>query len=186
MGSTQNGLITGFKANNRQCLEKIYTMHYSNVERYILKNSGAQEDAKDIFQESMIAAWLNIREDKFLPKSEDSLGGYIFQIAKYKWLDKLKSKAHKQTVRLVKDEAAEAPKEFEDIDPQENRTQYLKSLYGKLDKKCRSILDRFYYQKLSLEEIGMELSYDSGTVKTMKYRCMKKLRVVHLSNKNKH
>ncbi len=184
MGSTQNDLIAGLKSNNRQSLEKIYTMHYRDVERYIVKNSGTESDAKDVFQEALIAAWLNIKEDKFVPKTEDSLGGYIFQIAKYKWLDKLKSKAHKQTIRLVREDTADAPYDFDDIELQKVRAHYLKKLYENLDQKCRAILDRFYYQKMNLEEIGSELSYDTGTIKTLKYRCMKKLRAVHLSNSN--
>lgn len=181
--SEQDQLIAGFKSNDRRSLEKIYTMYYNVAERYVLKNSGAESDAKDIFQEAMIAAWLNIKEEKFIPKTADSLGGYIFQIAKFKWLDKLKSKPHRVTSRIENEgQIEELHQDFDDDDIQDIRITKLKTLYSRLDEKCKRILDRYYYQKMSLEEIGNELTHDSGTIKTLKYRCMKKLRTVYLSN----
>jgi RNA polymerase sigma factor (sigma-70 family) len=179
----QDQFIEGFKSNDRVCLDKIYTMYYKIVERYIFKNNGDENDAKDIFQEAMIATWLNIKEEKFKPITADSLGGYIFQIARFKWLDKLKSSPHRMTNRIENDGQVQSwHEDFDASDIQEERISKLKSLYGKLDDKCKGILDRYYYQKMSLEEIGKELDHDGGTIKTLKYRCMKKLRTVYLSH----
>lgn len=176
-------LVEGFKQNDRRCLNKIYSMHYSSVEHYIFKNNGSEADAKDIFQEAILAAWLNVKEGKFSPETSDSLGGYIFQISKFKWLDKLKSKAYKSTMRIEREETIDdGEDEINEKQVQEDRINYLKSLYSKLDEKCKQILNGFYYEKKSLEEIGAELSYDAGSLKTMKYRCMKKLKAAHSSN----
>src|SRR5690606_13755730 len=82
-------------------MEQIYAQNYKSVEMYILQNSGKAADAKDIYQEAIVAAWVNVKEGKFELQSGKTIGGYIFQIAKFKWLDKLKSKAHRSTVRLV-------------------------------------------------------------------------------------
>lgn len=177
-------LIEGFRQNDRRSLNKIYSMHYSSVEHYIFTNSGSEADAKDIFQEAILAAWLNVKEGKFIPKNSDSLGGYIFQISKFKWLDKLKSKAYKSTLRIEREETIDdGHEEINEKVVQEERINYLKKLYSKLDEKCKSILNGFYYEKKSLEEIGADLSYDAGTLKTMKYRCMKKLKAAHSANK---
>ncbi len=158
-------------------------MYYGNVEAFICKNSGTTADARDVFQEAMIAAWLNVKEERFRPKSEESLGGYIFQIAKYKWLDVLKSKGYKSSVRLVRDDLVEDDRDDFQQEETDKRLQMLRSIYAKLDEKCKAILDRFYFQKLSLDAIGAELEHDASTVKTLKYRCMQKLRSAHLSNK---
>lgn len=177
-------LVEGFRQNDRRSLNKIYSMHYSSVEHYIFSNNGSEADAKDIFQEAILAAWLNVKEGKFTPQNSDSLGGYIFQISKFKWLDKLKSKAHRSTLRIEREETIDdGNEEINEKVVQEERINYLKSLYSKLDDKCKSILNSFYYEKKSLEEIGEELSYDAGSLKTMKYRCMKKLKAAHSSNK---
>lgn len=173
-------LISGFENNDRHSLEVIYTKNFKSVEHYIITNNGRSDDAKDIYQEAILAAWLNVKEGKFTPQNSSSLGGYIFQISKYKWLDRLKSKAYKSTMRIERDEQIDQPEEeIGESEIQESRIDYLKELYAQLDEKCKEILQRFYYEKKNLETIGEELNYDAGTVKTLKYRCMKKLKSFH-------
>lgn len=177
-------LINGFIRNNSRCIEQIYSENYAAVEYYIVRNSGKETDAKDIFQEAILAAWINIREGKFEIKDGKTIGGYLFQIAKYKWLDKLKSKAHRSTIRLVTENHSGIETQSNYGEAEESKMKYLESLYSNLDQKCKAILNRFYYEKMSLEEIGKDLNYDPGTVKTLKYRCMEKLRALH--HKKKH
>lgn len=177
---TEHELILGFIENDRRCIEHIYSENFKTVEQYILKNSGKEDDAKDIYQEAIVAAWLNLKEGRFEVQTGKSLGGYIYQIAKYKWLDKLRSKEYRTTLRLVHDNQTQS-EEFEEYGKEEEQEiQYLKELYSQLNEKCKAILNRFYYEKKSLAEIGQDLNYDSATVKTLKYRCMKKLRDLHL------
>ncbi len=159
-------------------------MHYGNVESFVCKNSGGIADARDIFQEALLAAWLNVKENRFEPVNNDSLGGYIFQIAKYKWLDVLKSKGYKSSLRLVREDLLQDEAESTLHEEADKKLQLLRSIYAKLDEKCKAILDRFYYQKMSLEAIGSELDHDASTIKTLKYRCMQKLRTSHLSDRH--
>lgn len=172
-------LIAGFVRNDSRCVARIYQENYNSVLQYVLKNNGREADAKDIYQEAVVATWLNIKEGKYEVKTGKSIGGYIFQIARFKWLDKLKSKEYKSKVRLVHSNYTHDDEPVEYIEEDERRMQHLQTLYKKLNDKCKAILTRYYYQKKSLTEIGDELKYDAGTVKTLKYRCMKKLRDLH-------
>ncbi|SRR5690554_1712257 len=179
---TESDFLRKFVGKDQRCLERIYMDNYENVQQYILNNSGKSEDAKDIFQEAIVAAWLNVKEGKFEVQSGKSLGGYIFQIAKFKWLDKLKSKEYRATIRLS-GENHSLPDPQEDYGEEvELKMKYMNELYNQLDEKCKSILSRFYYENKSLAEIGEELKYSSETIKTLKYRCMKKLREFHIKN----
>jgi RNA polymerase sigma factor (sigma-70 family) len=175
----EQNLAERFARNDRKALETIYSRNFNSVQQYILKNNGSADDAADIFQEAIVAAWLNVSEGKYAVQSGNSLGGYIYQIAKNKWLDKLKSKAHKSTMRIEREDFVEAEEPDTNWELQEERHSKLKALYSKLDEKCRAILNKFYYEKKDLTTIGTELDYDQGTVKTLKYRCMKKLRTFH-------
>lgn len=163
-----------FLKHDRVTLKDIYAKHYPSVENYVLQNSGSGDDAKDIFQEAITAAWLNTKEGKFEPNDASALGGYIFRIAKYKWLDKLKSKSYRSTLRLADDFDPEEEKPESSF--QDERLEQLRNIYAQLGDKCQNILNRFYYAKMSLEDIGSEMGFDAATVKTQKYRCMKKLR----------
>jgi len=162
-----------FLEHDRATLKDIYTKNYPSVAAYIMQNSGSGDDAKDIFQEAITAAWLNAKEGKFTPQDESSLGGYIYRIAKFKWLDRVKSKSYKSTMRLAEDYD---PAEEIEVDESDEKLAQLRTIYAQLGEKCKNILNRFYYGKMSLDEIGSELGFDAATVKTQKYRCIKKLR----------
>jgi RNA polymerase sigma factor (sigma-70 family) len=168
-----------FLDHDRATLKEIYTKNYPSVEAYIIQNSGSSDDAKDIFQEAITAAWLNTKEGKFTPQDESSLGGYIYRIAKYKWLDRVKSKSYKSTMRLAEDYD---PAEEVEMDGNDEKLNQLRTIYAQLGDRCKNILNRFYYSKMSLDEIGSELGFDPATVKTQKYRCMKKLRDLNSEN----
>lgn len=156
------------------------------MKQFILHNSGSEADASDVFQEAIIAAWINIREEKFVSQNGTTVEAYIFQIAKNKWLDIVRSKTFKSTTRLTVYSLAGANFTEEDTSEisTESRYKYLSELYTSLGEKCKRLLNLFYYQKRSLKEIGESLNMDPDTVRTTKYRCMMKLRKKHEENTN--
>lgn len=180
----ENQLIEQFISNENQVLEKMYKHNYRIVRSFVLKNSGKEADAKDVFQEAMMVTWMNLKEGKFDLRNEFSLSAYIYQIAKYKWLDKLKSNKNKLTSNKILSEVEDKQKELENIYATDDKLNYLNRLYTRLDNKCREVLSQFYYQQKSLEEIASEMNYDTGSIRTIKYRCMQKLRKMHTESTN--
>lgn len=184
---TNEELVAGIAENNHQALDHLYQHNFPAVKQFVLKNSGSESDASDVFQEAIVATWLNIRDGKFQSLNGTPLGGYLFQVARNKWLDKLRSKSFRSTVRLVTEEIEYEPIAHEGHDDlKSERIQYLQGLYNKLGDKCKSILKEFYFNNKSLKEIGIDLNYDSETLRTMKYRCMVKLRKMHQENNAQH
>lgn len=177
-------VIEAFKTNDRNLTAELYRMHYPEVLRYVLQNSGDEADAKDIYQEAFIALWRNVKTDRLADKPGTNIGGYLFQIARHKWLDKLKSTQHKSTVRLADENAESDTDETNWVLERESQFEALAASFEKLGDKCRSILKMFYYEKKSLEEIGSELDYDASVIRTKKYRCMMQLRKMNGDRKS--
>jgi RNA polymerase sigma factor (sigma-70 family) len=178
-------IIEQFIRNDEKVLEQTYAHNFKLVRGYVMKNNGTEADAKDIFQEAMLVAWLNLKEGKFVVKNEFSLSAYIYKISKYKWLDKLKSKRVKSTQRIGEMDYEDVEGEMSDFAETEKRLKYLTGLYSRLDQKCKAVLNQFYYQKKNLEEIAEDLNYDLGSIRTIKYRCMQKLRKMHAETPGK-
>ena len=78
-------------------------------------------------------------------------------------------------MRVVVDEE-QAPVVVEGPDETEGRLQRLRSIYAALDERCRAVLDRFYYERQDMATIAASLGVEEESVRTMKYRCMMKLR----------
>jgi len=172
-------LIEQFINNENNVLEKTYKHNFKLVRSYVLKNNGKEADAKDVFQEAMIVTWMNLKEGKFEVRNEFSLSAYIYQIAKHKWLDKLKSNKNKLKSNIPVSEFKNEEIEIENIYRTEEKLNYLISMYKRLDNKCKEVLNHFYFERKSLEEIASQLNYDTGSIRTIKYRCMQKLRKMH-------
>lgn len=177
-------IIDQFIRNENNVLEKTYRYNYKTVRNYVMKNSGTEADAKDIFQEAMMIAWLNLKEGKFTVRNEFSLSAYIYKIAKFKWLDKLKSKEVRLTTKAGNYDFEDIETESGDYNDAEKKLNYLRSLYNQLDDKCKEVLNRFYFEKKKLEEIASSMDYDTGSIRTIKYRCMQKLRKMHANAQN--
>ena len=102
----QQQLINGIKTNDSVILKDFYKSNYRKIENLVLNNSGTVEHAKDIYKEAFITVWKRVKNETFIPKNETALQGYLYQIAKNKWMDFLRSKTFKKTETLFEEQPA--------------------------------------------------------------------------------
>ncbi|MEM7185705.1 MAG: sigma-70 family RNA polymerase sigma factor [Bacteroidota bacterium] len=171
-------VVEAIKANDSLVLKKLYQENYRKVEVFILKNSGSMPQAKDTYQEAFIAMYQNIKANKFVPSNETALQGYLFQIAKNKWTDFLRSSKFKRTTTM----AADFQVNDEDtlVLETENETasaqQAVMEAFKRMGDECRKLLEVFYFHKKSMREIALSLNIGEASARNKKYRCIQKLR----------
>ncbi len=184
--TTSNQLVEAIKINDARVLKELYQTNYKKIEILILKNSGTIDHAKDIYQEAFLTVWQNVKQDKFQPQSETALIGYLYTIAKNKWMDFLRSKEYKKTVvssTLNNFNISDSGSENNDDDIlKENRLQDVMQVFKHLGSSCKSLLMKFYFEKKSMDTIAEELQLDTASTRNKKYRCMQKLRALVLKN----
>ena len=167
--------LGAIKANDEQALKHLYTHGYGKVEKYILNNKGSAEQAKDIYQEAFIAVWRNIQLDQFVPRSETALSGYLYQVAKNKWIDYLRSGHFKNIVR-----ARNIEKEYEMVEElpgeQQEYINDIKNGFRQLGDNCKEVLNRFYYRNETMRMIAEAMDWTEATARNNKYRCLERLR----------
>jgi RNA polymerase sigma factor (sigma-70 family) len=170
---TQEQLTRGVKNNDSSVLRWLYQSQYPKVEKFVLENKGDRDQAKDLYQEAFMAAWKNIRADKFQPENATALTGYLYQIAKNKWMDYLRSSHFKKTVTL------QSEHDREDYGEENDWFQYrqlVASMIKNLGENCREILRRYYFKKESMEMIAKAFDWTEATARNTKYRCIQRLR----------
>jgi len=59
-------IIDGIKTRDSCVLQFIYKNYYPSIRNFVLNNSGSEEDAKDIFQESIIIIYRKVKEQEHL------------------------------------------------------------------------------------------------------------------------
>lgn len=179
-------LVTAIKNNDPKALRSLYTSNYYKIESLVLKNNGNKEHAKDIYQEAFISVWNNIKNNSFIPQNESALQGYLYQIAKNKWMDVLRSNQYRKTKSIPMEQVLQ--------DKEENNTHEEEAAFGEklelamsafksLGSPCKDLLTKFYFEKKSLRDIAELLQIEENTARNKKYRCMEKLREMVISQK---
>lgn len=159
-------------ANDDKALEALYTANFYKTKAFVLANSGTAEEAKDIYQEAFIATWQNIKAGRFVWQNDLSLEAYLFQIAKYKWYDYLKSAKKISVLPVEENGFIETAYNEEEENYIEKVQQHLKNL----GEPCKQVLTLFYFMKQSMSKIAVTFSWTEATAKNNKYRCLQRLR----------
>lgn len=161
--------LEGLKVRDPKVLRIIYKDHYPNVLGYIIQNGGSEDDAKDIFQETIMVVYklldagdLDIQQD---------FGSYLIGIAKRLHLKQLRGRRiHARFVQQEKpDFLEEHPSDIELEN--ERELNLIRNNIFKLGDECKKIL-MWAAQGMSNEEIASKMGYKSEkTVRTKKYKC---------------
>ncbi|MGB3868662.1 MAG: sigma-70 family RNA polymerase sigma factor [Flavobacteriales bacterium] len=166
--------VSGLLRNDPAVIHGLYASHYPAVRQYVVRNSGTASDAQDVFQEAVTVLWLQVKEGRFAAQADPDPGGFLFRVAKNKWLDVLRSAAHRN-MKVLHDGNHQLT--FPEVDhTDEERIMRLRGVYDKLDHKCRQVLDQFYFERKDLASIAANMGVEEESIRTIKYRCMMKLR----------
>ena len=150
--------LSGLLRNDPASLRALYTAHFGTVRSFVLANSGTGDDARDVFQEAITVLWLRAREGTLAPGTDP--GAFLFSIARNKWLDTVRSAAHRH-MNVVHDQRMHAAA-VEPDDGVEERLARLRAIYERLDDKGPAALGRVYnvghVRSHSLDEIARALT----------------------------
>ncbi|MEZ4859062.1 MAG: sigma-70 family RNA polymerase sigma factor [Flavobacteriaceae bacterium] len=179
-------LVSAIHSNNELVLKQLYQNNYKKVETYILKNNGTMPQAKDIYQEAFIAVWQNIKEGKFTPHNESALQGYLYQIAKNKWTDELRSSRFKKTSSIesfhqFSENEEESTSPFSE--EKEQNSALVEQAFRSMGTECKELLSKFYFEKKSMRDIAAFFGIEEASARNKKYRCIQQLKELVISPK---
>lgn len=174
-------IIKGVKANSSQVLHHLYKAMRPQIQSFVQRNGGSEQDGEDLLQEGIIAFYTNVRRGTFEQRGETKVTTYINQICRYKWLDQIKSARNKTSVKMEEEHVrdyGEDPAYYQDLESME-QVNKVAQMFTALGDKCKQLLTLFYYEKKSMSEINQIMNFSGNTSKNEKYRCMKKLKTLY-------
>lgn len=168
-------LIKGLGSNDRRSIEMLYESNYPAIQAFILNNNGTVDDARDIFQESIIVLYEKVSAGNF--ELQSKIKTYLYSVARRLWLKRLQQM---QRFGNVLEGGEELIPVDEDMEEQQRRneafTQMDKAL-SKLGEPCKSLLEAFYIQKKPMTEIADAFGYtNADNAKNQKYKCLIRLK----------
>jgi len=80
-------LLKGLAKSDKKAAETIYKDNYSMVQALIINNNGSADDARDIFQETMIVLYEEAKSGSF--ELNCQLKTFIYSVSRRLWLKRL-------------------------------------------------------------------------------------------------
>lgn len=170
--------MEGLSNHEERSLLLLYKLYFPMVLHLVVNNHGTEDDAKDLFQETMIVLYDKSREAGFT--LEAKLKTYLYAVARRLWLKQLnrRNKTPLKSAEFSEDETeADIPDNFHDHEEKEERFTIMSQALSNLGEPCKSLLEDFYLRQMSMQEIAEKFGYTNpDNAKTQKYKCLNRLK----------
>ena len=173
----ESSIIEQIRGGKNEVLGTVYTEYRTDFSHWLIKHYGSEkDDALEVYQETIIAFYENIANDKLI-ELNSSLKTYIFSIGKNKYLSMSRKNGRNVNSDRHLQVITDDPGDPEDLKRQDNQLNLLERSLERLTAHCRELLKLYYYDKLNMEQIMERLDYkNANTAKNQKYKCMQQLR----------
>lgn len=168
-------IITEIRKKSEVALKELYKTHFPMVVHLVCSNSGTEQEAKDIYQEAMIAFYEKIHQPDFVLSCR--IKTYLYAVCRRLWLKRLNQKKKfygniEETETFVR-----IDEEVINIEEQELRYVKMNEAMEGLGEPCRSIMQDFYIHNHSMETISDKYGYTNAeNAKNQKYKCLQRLK----------
>ena len=174
---TDAELIAAISAGRElnEAIRYIYRQYSQATSSFIMQHGGSEQDADDIFQETVVAFIEVVQKGKY--RGEASVKTFLNSIARNYWFNEIK----KRDRSGLRDKQFELSREKNEADvshyiSEMERKRQLRELVDQLGESCRKVLLLFYYENLSMKEMVEHLPYDNEqVVRNKKYKCLQAL-----------
>jgi len=173
-----DNIILNLKASDDRIVDQafayLYQEYFSVIQYYIKENNGSEDDAADVFQDSLIVLHDKVRSEQF--KLTCAMKTYIYSICRNLWLKKLRTR--KQQAK-TKDALA-----FIELEPnvsavleEDEKSKAVAKLLKEIDEDGEKVLICYYFEGLNTAEVTKKMGYANEFVtRNKKSKSLKKLR----------
>ncbi len=173
----EKALLQGLARSERKAIETIYRENYNMIQSLVINNSGSVDDAKDIFQETMIVLYEKVRSGSF--ELNCLIKTYVYSVSRRLWLKRLQQLNHFAQASESLDNTVPVEDDIEDLERINNEFQAMDKAIGSLGEPCKSLLEAYYLEKKTMQEIALSFGYTNAeNAKNQKYKCLVRLKKI--------
>ncbi|MEO6233271.1 MAG: sigma-70 family RNA polymerase sigma factor [Ferruginibacter sp.] len=171
----EQSLLKGLAENDKTAVEALYRENYTAIQSFILNNNGSVDEARDIFQEAMIVLYEKSKSPSF--ELNCLIKTYLYSVCRRLWLKRLLQLNKYSSQVESMEETIPIEEEIEDHEKKNEDFVLMENAMAKIGEPCKSLLDAYYIQKKTMQDIAVEFGYtNSDNAKTQKYKCLMRLK----------
>jgi len=172
---SEDELLSSLRNGDSKALKTIYRQHYQTIINMVTNNAGSLQEAKDIYQETLIVFYEKVKEEDF--ELNCQIKTFIYSVSRRLWLKQLQRKQRFTAPLTDTDEYIDLS--WEEVGDKEDQYDAMHTALESLGEPCKSILKDFYLRNQSMEEITDKFGYtNTDNAKNQKYKCLKRLKKV--------
>jgi RNA polymerase sigma factor (sigma-70 family) len=172
-------LLQGLARNDKKAVETIYKENYNLVQALVVNNNGTVDDAKDVFQEAMIVLFEKVQTGSF--ELNCQIGTFVYSVSRRIWLKRLMQQ-NRLSIADGHEDLVAVDDEMEEHERRNTEFTMMERAMSGLGEPCKSLLDAFYMQKRSMQEIASSFGYTNAeNAKNQKYKCLMRLKKLFFS-----
>ncbi len=179
----EQALIRGLANNDTKAIETIYKANFNMIQSFVVNNNGSYDDARDVFQEAMIALYEKAQGESFVLTCK--LNTYIYSICKRLWLKRLQQLG-KYTNQIDSIEETVSVEEDLEMHLRKNAEfTIMDRALNSLGEPCKSLLEGFYIKDLDMQTLAKDFGYtNADNAKNQKYKCLMRLKKLFFTQYN--
>jgi len=177
-------LLKGLATHSTEALEHLYAAYYPMALQLVSLNSGNQEDARDIFQEAVIVIYEKSRDGTF--ELHCRLRTFLYSVCRHLWLKKLQQRGRNIQLGRETEDLVSVDSDLEEQLWKDKQFTLMKSAMEQLGEPCRTILEDYYLNRLTMQDIVEKYGYtNSDNAKNQKYKCLMRLKKIFFTGHTK-
>jgi len=170
----ESEFVALLKSRDKKGIEKLYDNYSDSIFGVIFKIVQKEDVAEDLLQETFVKVWKKIES---YDSSKGRLFTWMLNIARNGAIDYTRSKHYNKALKVQSIDNAV----YNESDARsEIKTDSIgvKELVNSLDPKFKLLIDKFYFEGYTQQEVSDELNIPLGTVKTRIRQAIIELRKV--------
>jgi RNA polymerase sigma factor (sigma-70 family) len=179
----EHTLLKGLAKNDSKAIETLYKSHFGMVQHFVTNNNGSFDDARDIFQEAMIALYEKVQNESFSLTCQ--IKTYLFSICKHLWLKRLQQMGKYSSPLNIEEEAIAVDTDIEEAAHKDAAFDIMDRALNSLGEPCKGLLEGYYLNKKGMQELAAAFGYtNADNAKNQKYKCLMRLKKLFFAQYN--
>lgn len=179
--------IEALRNNDSRGIHELYQRHSAQALRWVVQNNGTAADARDVFQEAVLALYEKALDPAFVLTCP--MGAILHVLYSRKWIDRLRLKKREAEVRIVNEPrygneplTEDALSVAEEALAEQTRQERLGKAFAAISELCQRLLT-LLSNGVKPAEAAVQLDLNSvDTLYRRKNACVQRWRAVYLEN----
>jgi DNA-directed RNA polymerase specialized sigma24 family protein len=166
---TDHLLLEGLKIHSESAIYEVYTSYYLPVEKFVVMNSGSEQDAEDIFQDTVMVLLNYVARKDFILTS--SIKTLVFAIARRLWLKQLRRISRRDALLELEEHERDFLTAWEEVEQSEKKYDSIPMVLSRISTHCSGLLKQLFLTGKIPEHYKNNHSF-----RNQKYKCLEQAR----------